>query len=132
MKNDIEFVLIQRKPGGYRSPSFEARLLSVISEENHRQWFQQVWTMPGASTKGHPAPFPVEFAERLIRMFSFVGDTVLDPFLGSGTTCLAAARWGRHSVGVEVAREYAEMSIRRLRKDLGQLSSQVELITSRS
>jgi len=127
IKNDIEFVLMQRKPGGYRSPSFEARLLSVIGEENHRQWFQQVWTMPGASTRDHPAPFPVEFAERLIRMFSFVGDTVLDPFLGSGSTSLAAARWGRHSVGVEVVPEYLDLAHRRLRRDLGLLSTRAEV-----
>jgi DNA modification methylase len=128
VKNDIEFVLMQRKPGGYRSPSFEARLLSVISEENHRSWFQQIWTMPGASTKQHPAPYPVEFAERLIRMFSFVGDTVLDPFLGSGSTSLAAARWGRHSVGVEIVPEYVDHAIYRLKRDLGQLASNAEVV----
>jgi len=131
IKNDIEFVLMQRKPGGYRSPSFEARLLSVIGEENHRQWFQQVWTMPGASTRDHPAPFPVEFAERLIRMFSFVGDTVLDPFLGSGSTSLAAARWGRHSVGVEVVPDYLDLAHRRLRRDLGLLSTRAEVTCRR-
>lgn len=92
IKNDIEFILMQRKPGGYRKPSLDARLLSVISEEHHRQWFQQVWTgLIGASTRHHPAPYPVELAMRLIRMFSFVGDTVLDPFLGTGTTSVAAA-----------------------------------------
>lgn len=128
IKNDIEFVLMQRKPGGYRSPSFEARLLSVISEQNHRQWFQQVWTLPGASTKNHPAPFPVEFAERLIRMFSFVGDVVLDPFLGSGSTSIAAARWGRHSIGVEIVPEYVDIAVARLKKDLGQLSSRAEVV----
>ncbi|MBL8758555.1 MAG: site-specific DNA-methyltransferase, partial [Phycisphaerae bacterium] len=122
---------MQRKPGGYRSPSFEARLLSVIGEENHRQWFQQVWTMPGASTRDHPAPFPVEFAERLIRMFSFVGDTVLDPFLGSGSTSLAAARWGRHSVGVEVVPDYLDLAHRRLRRDLGLLSTRAEVTCRR-
>lgn len=131
IKNDIEFVLMQRKPGGYRSPSFEARLLSVIGEENHRQWFQQIWTMPGASTRDHPAPFPVEFAERLIRMFSFVGDTVLDPFLGSGSTSLAAARWGRHSVGVEIVPEYLDLAHRRLRRDLGLLSTRAEVTCRR-
>jgi modification methylase len=128
IKNDIEFVLMQRKPGGYRSPSFEARLLSVISEENHRAWFQQIWTMPGVSTKQHPAPYPVEFAERLIRMFSFVGDTILDPFLGSGSTALAAARWGRHSVGVEIVPEYVDHAVNRLKRDLGQLASNAEVV----
>ncbi len=95
IKNDIEFILMERKPGGYRQPSVATRVLSVISEENHRQWFQQIWTgLTGASTKNHPAPYPLELAERLIRMFSFVDDTVLDPFLGTGTTSMAAMRNG--------------------------------------
>jgi DNA modification methylase len=115
IKNDIEFILMQRKPGGYRSPSVATRILSVISAENHREWFQQIWTgLTGASTKHHPAPFPVELAERLIRMFSFVGDTVLDPFAGSGTTTLAASRLARHSLSVEVDPEYFELMRRRL------------------
>lgn len=110
VKNDIEFVLMQRKPGGYRSPSPAARALSVIPESEHREWFRQIWTIPGASTGRHPAPFPLELATRLVRMFSFVGDTVLDPFLGTGTTSVAAALWGRSSVGVEVDPEYLQMA----------------------
>ena len=80
IKNDIEFILMERKPGGYRAPDVAARVLSVISGENHKKWFQQIWSgLTGASTRLHPAPYPVELAERLVRMFSFVGDTVLDP-----------------------------------------------------
>lgn len=123
VKNDIEFILMQRRPGGYRSPSFEARLMSVISERSHRDWFQQVWNLRGASTRHHPAPFPVELAERLVRMFSFVGDTVLDPFLGSGTTTMAAGRWGRHSCGVEIEPSYLKLAADRIAKDFGLLSS---------
>jgi DNA modification methylase len=107
IKNDIEFILMQRKPGGYRTPDLSARILSVISAENHRQWFQQIWNgLTGASTKRHPAPYPLELAERLVRMFSFVGDTVLDPFSGTGTTSVAAARWGRNSIGFEIDDTY--------------------------
>ncbi len=106
IKNDIEFILMQRKPGGYRRPSMGMRILSLISEADHREWFRQVWTLPGASTRDHPAPFPVALAERLIRMFSFVGDVVLDPFLGTGTTSIAAARCGRNSIGFEVDPHY--------------------------
>ena len=113
IKNDIEFILMQRKPGGYRSPSPAARVLSLISAADHREWFRQIWTIPGASTRDHPAPYPVELATRLIRMFSFVGDTVLDPFLGTGTTSVAAARAGRNSVGVEVDPEYLDLARRR-------------------
>lgn len=115
IKNDIEFVLMQRKPGGYRSPSLATRLLSVISEENHKQWFQQIWSgLTGASTRNHPAPYPLELAERLIRMYSFVGDTVLDPFMGTATTNLAALRWGRNSMGSEVDPEYFKLAKKRL------------------
>ena len=96
IKNDIEFILMERKPGGYRSPSLATRILSVIPADQHKSWFQQIWTgVTGASTKLHPAPYPLQLAERLIRMFSFVGDRVLDPFMGTGTTNVAAAKWGR-------------------------------------
>ncbi|MBI3979555.1 MAG: site-specific DNA-methyltransferase [Chloroflexi bacterium] len=115
VKNDIEYILFQRKPGGYRQPSIATRLLSIIPESAHREWFQQIWTLTGASTKKHPAPYPFALAERLIRMFSFVGDTVLDPFLGSGTTALAAGRWGRNSIGFEIEPAYLEMAHSRLR-----------------
>jgi DNA modification methylase len=107
IKNDIEFILMQRKPGGYRTPDLATRVLSVISDANHKAWFQQIWEgLTGASTRHHPAPYPVDLATRLIRMFSFVGDTVLDPFLGTGTTTLAAARCARNSIGIEVDAAY--------------------------
>ena len=116
IKNDIEFILMQRKPGGYRQPSVATRILSVISDENHKAWFQQIWTgLTGASTRNHPAPYPLELAERLIRMFSFVGDTVLDPFLGTGTTTLAAMRNGRNSIGYEIDGHYLSYARRRIR-----------------
>lgn len=114
IKNDIEYILFQRKPGGYRQPSLAARILSVIPEASHREWFQQIWTIGGASTRRHPAPYPVAVAERLVRMFSFVGDTVLDPFSGTGTTSLAASRWGRNSIGFEIEPTYFDLACRRL------------------
>ncbi len=115
LKNDIEYILMLRKPGGYRSPELHTRVLSLISAYNHRRWFNQIWSdVKGASTRHHPAPFPLELAERLVRMFSFVGDTVLDPFTGTGTTNLAAARWGRDSIGVEIDPHYMEMARERL------------------
>lgn len=128
VKNDIEFILMLRKPGGYRKPSVPARVLSVISAERHRQWFQQVWQgVTGASTREHPAPYPLELADRLVRMFSFVGDTVLDPFMGTGTTNLAAARWGRDSVGVEIDSEYHAMARNRLHESASSLFSEVAI-----
>lgn len=124
IKNDIEFILMQRKPGGYRTPDISARLLSVISGENHKQWFQQIWSgLTGASTRYHPAPYPTELAERLIRMFSFVGDTILDPFLGTGTTTVAAAKTARNSVGYEVDEHYFTMAQQRIAAETSSLFS---------
>lgn len=114
VKNDIEFILMQRKPGGYRQPTEEQRRLSMIPKDEFNEWFRQIWTLNGASTRAHPAPFPIELATRLVRMFSFHGDTVLDPFSGSGTTMLAAMKWGRNSLGIEIDPEYCRMSARRI------------------
>jgi len=114
VKNDIEYVLFQRKPGGYRKPELATRLMSVISATDHADWFQQIWQLGGASTWNHPAPFPLALAERLIRMFSFVGDTVFDPFLGTGTTSAAAAACGRNSIGSEVDPDYFAQCVQRV------------------
>lgn len=130
IKNDIEFILMERKPGGYRKPTVATRVLSVISEDNHKQWFQSIWSgVTGASTRNHPAPYPEELAERLIRMFSFVGDTVLDPFMGTGTTTVAAAKWGRNSIGVEIDSHYFEMAEKRIRHATVSLFSYAEIKT---
>ena len=126
IKNDLEYILLQRKPGGYRKPDLAARIMSVIPADDHAQWFQQVWRLGGASTRDHPAPFPLALAERLVRMFSFVGDTVLDPFMGTGTTAAAAAAWGRNSVGSEVDPAYFELCISRARRMMSS-SLQAEL-----
>ena len=130
IKNDIEFVLMQRKPGGYRRPTLAAKLLSLIPAERHRKWFRQVWEgVGGASTRHHPAPYPLEIAERLIRMFSFAGDTVFDPFMGTATTASAAAKWGRNSIGVEVEPAYFEASARRMSRRAACMFSRVEVVT---
>lgn len=128
IKNDIEFILMQRKPGGYRTPDLPTRLLSVIADSDHKKWFQQIWTgLTGASTKNHPAPYPVELAERLIQMFSFVGDTVLDPFLGTGTTTLAASQLGRNSIGYEVEKSYLNYAEGRVLRESSSLFDKVSL-----
>ena len=127
IKNEIEFILMQRKPGGYRKPTAEQRRLSMIQKEEFGEWFRQFWNITGASTRDHPAPFPLELAYRLVRMFSFVGDTVLDPFCGTGTTMVAALKAGRNSVGVEVEPAYYEMAAKRLEKEKSNLFADVEL-----
>ena len=133
IKNDIEFILMERKPGGYRAPNISTKILSLISAENHKKWFQQIWTgLTGASTRHHPAPYPTELAERLVRMFSFVGDTVLDPFLGTGTTTVAAAKWGRNSFGFEVDRHYLQLAQTRIRQETSSLFSVANIYTSES
>ncbi len=115
VKNDVEYILMFRKPGGYRHPTQEQRDLSVIDKEDYDAWFQQVWEdVPGDQQKGHPAPFPVRLAKRLVSMFSFVGDTILDPFLGAGNTTLACIQTCRSSIGFEVEPKYLDLVKKRL------------------
>jgi modification methylase len=127
IKSDIEFILMQRKPGGYRSPTEEQRRLSMIDKEDYNAWFRQIWDVTGASTRQHPAPFPFELAYRLVRMFSFVGDFVLDPFSGTGTTMLAAMQTGRNSVGIEIDLDYCRLAAHRLRGEVSSLFSKAQL-----
>jgi DNA modification methylase len=130
IKNDIEFILMQRKPGGYRSPTKLTRLLSLISAENYQLWFRQIWSdVRGTSHPKHPAPYPLDLAERLVRMFSFVGDTVLDPFMGTGTTNVACARWGRDSIGIELDPKYFELSRKRLARQGADLHVSLNMTT---
>jgi DNA modification methylase len=123
IKNDMEFILMLRKSGGYRQPTEEQRDASRLTKEEHHEWFQQIWTIPGESTRAHPAPYPEALAYRLVRMFSFAGDTVLDPFMGLGTTLLAAAKCGRHSIGVEIDPSYFAKAKARLQAQPGNLFS---------
>lgn len=127
IKNDIEFILMQRKPGGYRKPTIEQRRVSRISKKDYSAWFRQIWNIPGASTKNHPAPFPLELAYRLIRMFSFCGDTVVDPFCGAGTTMLAAMKANRNSIGVEIVPEYCQLALKRIEREGRSFFDEVEI-----
>ena len=128
IKNDVEFILMQRKPGGYRKPTIAQRDASRIGKKDFDQWFQQIWSITGASTRHHPAPFPRELASRLVRMFSFTEDTVLDPFCGSGTTMVAALRAGRNSIGVEIDPEYCRMAARYLKAETSGLFDTAQLM----
>ena len=127
IKNDMEFILMQRKPGGYRKPTEIQRKLSRIDKKDFNAWFQQIWNITGASTRNHPAPFPLELASRLVRMFSFQGDTVLDPFCGTGTTMVASLRYGRNSIGIDIDPEYCRMAARFLKKESSNLFFKTEL-----
>lgn len=102
---DCEHVLVHRKGGGRKWPPGDVlRYASAFSKEERDQWFTQVWTFAGVRQAGEgrrTAAFPQELPERLVRMFSVVGDTVLDPFAGTGTTVEVARAWGRRGIGVE-------------------------------
>jgi modification methylase len=135
VKNDIEYLLMLRKPGGYRQPTDEQRRLSKLDKDEHMKWFRSFWAdIRGASTKDHPAPFPVELAYRLIRMFSFVGDTILEPFGGTFSTAMAAMKANRNSIVNEIDPAYFRFGQQRLNDELqkaGNLfatSPQVEII----
>lgn len=118
IKNDTEFILFLRKPGGYRSPNMEQKALSMLTKKEMQSWLVSTWMdIKGASTKaGHPAPYPPELAERLIRLFSYAGDTVFDPFVGSGSTSIAAVRTGRNSIGSDIDPGYIKLAKARVEK----------------
>lgn len=123
IKNDTEHIVFLRKPGGYRSPSADMESGSHIPTDDYVKMFRTFWDdIRGASLKDHPAPFPPEIAERLIRMFSFKGDVVLDPFAGTGTTAYAAEKWGRSSVSYEIESKYLDIIRRRLVAAVGETS----------
>lgn len=91
---------------------------SDITRDEFIEWTNGVWNFSGESRRkiGHPSPFPVELPKRCIKLFSFVGETVLDPFLGSGTTLIACLQTNRAGVGVEINRNYCELAVKRLKK----------------
>ncbi|HUI81136.1 MAG TPA: site-specific DNA-methyltransferase [Bryobacteraceae bacterium] len=116
IKNDIEYVLFLRKGGEYRSVPTLQKALSMLTKDEMRNWQRSIWTdLRGASTRdGHPAPYPVELAERLIKLFSFAGDVVLDPFAGTGSTSQAAIMSGRNSIANEIESAYIEIARQRI------------------
>ena len=121
IKNDAEYILFLRKGGEYRSPSAIQKALSMLTRQEMKSWLRSAWfDIKGESTRrGHPAPYPVTLAERMIKLFSFAGDTVLDPFDGTGTTNLAAIATGRNSIGNEIELAYLKIAEQRLRLATG-------------
>jgi len=91
---------------------------SDITRDEFIEWTNGVWNFPGENRSkiGHPSPFPIELPRRCIKLFSFVGDTVLDPFLGSGTTLIACLETGRVGIGAEIDQNYCELAVKRLRE----------------
>ena len=113
LRDTHEYILVFSK-GSFRRPS-QGRV-STIRKDDFLEWTKSVWSFPAASAKqiGHPAPFPMELPRRLIELYTFEGDVVLDPFAGSGTTCLAALELGRRFVGYEINPEYQRLAVARL------------------
>jgi len=106
IKIDYEFILVFKKQGQASPVTKDVKEASRLTEEEWNQFFNGHWNFPGERQSGHLAMFPEELPRRLIKMFTFVGDTVLDPFLGSGTTSLAAKKLSRNSVGYEINKEF--------------------------
>lgn len=106
LKIDYEFVLVFKKLGDAPKPTKDQKELSVMTPEEWNTFFAGHWYIKGARQNEHIAVFPEEIPHRLIKMFSFVGETVLDPFLGSGTTTLAAKKTDRNSIGYEINETY--------------------------
>lgn len=108
LKLDYEFILIFKKQGNAPAPTKEQKQLSVMTKEEWNTYFSGHWTFAGARQDGHIAVFPEELPARLIKMFSFHGETVFDPFMGSGTTALAARHLHRNSIGYEINADFKQ------------------------
>ena len=114
LKLDYEFILIFKKQGDAPRPTREQKEQSAMTKEEWNSYFSGHWNFGGAKQDDHIAMFPEELPRRLIKMFAFQGDTVLDPFMGSGTTNLAARNLGRNSVGYEINPEFVEIAKQKL------------------
>lgn len=127
---DYEFIHIFKKPGKPKKVSQEIKEASKLTKEEWKQYFSGHWTFKGAKQVNHEAMFPEELPKRLIRMFSFIGDTVLDPFLGSGTTVKVALELGRNAIGYEINRNFFGLIKEKLKIDstIPGLMSKVEII----
>ena len=107
LKMDYEFILLFKKLGNAPKPTKEQKAASAMTKEEWSQYFSSHWNFNGVKQLGHIAMLPEELPKRLIKMFSFVGETVFDPFAGSGTTSLAAKNLGRNSIGYEINKDFA-------------------------
>lgn len=110
-----EYILVFSKESFSRKKS--SNKVSTITKEEFLEWTKSVWTFPAVSAKsiGHPAPFPEELPYRLIQLYTFKSEVVLDPFCGSGTTCLAALKSGRYYIGYEIEPKYVELAEKRIK-----------------
>ena len=126
LKIDYEFILIFKKLGNPPKPTLEQKQNSILTKEEWNQYFSSHWNFSGVKQSEHIAMFPEELPKRLIKMFSFAGETIFDPFLGSGTTSLAAKNLGRNSIGYEINREFE--SIIKEKLNINQLTFDADTI----
>lgn len=122
-----EYILIFSK-GSFKMPRSKAEReerADTIGRKEFVELTKSIWRFPTVSAKriGHPAPFPLELPRRCIEMYTFAGDVVLDPFIGSGTTAIAALQTGRRYIGVDLSKEYCELARRRIEEAVAELSS---------
>jgi len=126
---DYEFILLFKKLGTSTRPDKTSKEQSRMTKEEWKEYFSGHWNFGGVRQDGHIAMFPEELPKRLIKMFSFVGDTILDPFLGSGTTSLAAKNLNRNSVGYEINHEFIPYIKQKLQvSQLGLFGTKYEFI----
>jgi len=109
-----ERICIWRKPGKYIRRSGEVKESSRFTKEQWVAWAQDVWEIRPTSRKDHPAPFPEELVVRILTLWSFRGDLIYDPFIGSGTTAVVATRMGRKFIGSDIHQEYIDAAKNRL------------------
>jgi site-specific DNA-methyltransferase (adenine-specific) len=109
-----EYILIFSKESYSKNNAQEKR--DTIEHDDFIQWTKSIWTFPAVNAKkiGHPAPFPIELPHRLINLYSYEGDVVLDPFIGSGTTAIAAIKNNRYYIGYDIKKEYIDLAESRL------------------
>ena len=112
-----EYIILFRKRGDWPRPTPEQKEKSRLTKQERSEWFRGIWELPPERQEGHIAQFPVELPRRLIKMYSFHGETVLDPFLGSGTTSLAADKEGRRSIGYEINPEFEDLIREKMQVD---------------
>ena len=111
-----EYILVFSKDSYSKNKAQDKK--DTISKEDFIQWTKSIWTFPAVNAKriGHPAPFPIELPHRLINLYSYEEDVILDPFCGSGTTCLAAIQNNRHYIAYDINEEYIDLSKKRISK----------------
>ncbi|MCG2735094.1 MAG: site-specific DNA-methyltransferase [Candidatus Methanoperedenaceae archaeon] len=114
-----EYILVFSKESFSRKRGAK---INTITAENFIEWTKSVWTFPAVSARsiGHPAPFPQELPHRLIQLYTFKEDVILDPFCGSGTACLAAVKDGRHYIAYDIEKKYVELANQRIKHYTGQ------------